>query len=270
MVFKGSRFQKLFLYILVALVCALVLVFVVQRYEEDSVAYLKYSYCQQIALLQDQAKQLNLFSADLNNNVYLEETFDQKILPDVKTYFITQMKPQAQGSALRNQSVRAELDQDIQSIESVTSIQILISAFEKKSFECKKIGNFQPRFISAHFLTNYFKIPPDQFPFKAQEWQSGFVKLKPLAQQVKKQIQDDFGTLCQGWKNSNQAKQISRYFQNQCDNPKTKKKCSAEQNVKLKAFAQASSAQFEENFFKFKKKWIKISLALTDMERRCL
>jgi hypothetical protein len=270
MVFRGSRFQKLFLYILAALVCVPVLIFVVQRYEEDSVAYLKYSYCQQVALLQDQAKQLKLFSTDLNNNVYLEETFDQKVLPNMKTYFITQMKPQVQGRVLSKQSVRAELDQDIQAIESVTSIQMLISALEKKSFECKKIGNFQPRLISASYLTNYFKIPPDQFPLKAQEWQSEFAKLKPLAEQVKKQIQNDFGTLCQGWKNSNQAQQISRYFQNQCDNPKTKKKCSAEQNVKLKAFAHVSSAQFEENFFKFKKKWIKISLALTDMEKRCL
>ncbi len=238
------------------------------RYDQDRRAYLQHRYCQNIISYQKVSQQLEDFPAILSENIYLEETFDQKVLPQIKDFFVQGLRPQISNRATADLQFKQGLQKDQAAIENTKNIQDLLKTLETKAQSCERII-----FVEGVFSPRYLFDPYPQEPKIDQstlEWKKMLSDLRPLAVQVKKQIELDFQTLCQAWRNLFQAQQISRYFDLQCRRPQGKKKCSAEQNEKLKQFASEQEEQYSTNFSKFKKKWAKIPLTNEEVTRKCL
>ena len=265
---RGSRLQKILKISAVMVIVATVGLLGYYRYDQDARAYLNYQYCQNFISLREVAHQLEVFQPLLAENVYLEETFDQKILPQIKNDLISRLKPLHENRVTRDDHFVQVLEQDELDLKAAKNISGLLKNLETRSQRCERTSFVRGVFPPKIFVSQY----PQQHSLKDElpKWQQTLVELKPLAIEVKQQIESDFHTLCQGWKNLAQAKQISRYFQMQCDRPQAKKKCSAEQNEKLKQYAGDLEEQFQTNYAKFRKKWTKISLAGEEMQKKCL
>jgi hypothetical protein len=268
---RGSRFSKIYLMLFAVILTVGAVFWLMQKYDQESIRVLFVEYCQNREQLKKLSHEIKVFSPELAENVYLEETFDQKILPQIKTFFIDSLKPLGLGRAKNDASFQILLNRDIQAVYSTKNIEELIDTISSQSTNqiCNQNLTFIRGVFPQKFLpSNYASTPVIRAPLA--QWQAQFIQLKPLAAEVKKQIREDFRTLCQGWKNLDQADQISKFFQMQCQNPRSKKTCSAEQNVKLKSYASGLELQFKENFSKFKKKWSKVQIGLDQMKKRCL
>lgn len=265
---RGSRLQKTLQISAITIVIAAIGVLAFYRYDQDSRSYLQYQHCQNLIVLHVAAQKLEIFAPVLAENVYLEETFDQKILPQLKSALQQKIEPVKSDRATKDDGFTKRLRQDQADFGGAKSVLDILKLSQEKAQKCER-HTYVKGFFPAKLLPIYY---PEQHSFEKelQQWQQTLVELKPLAVEVKKQIESDFHTLCQGWRNLAQAQQISRYFQTQCQSPLTKKKCSAEQNVKLKQYAGELDEQFQLNLSKFKKKWTKISLNNEEMKKKCL
>lgn len=280
---RGSRFSKIYLTLFIVILAVGSGLWLMQKYDQESSSVLFADYCQNRDHLKNLSREVQAFQPELAENVYLEETFDQKIFPSVKAFFSDELQPQGTSRALQSTLFQTLLKRDVQGVQSAQSIDALMDALSEHTttLVCQKhlifiTGIFPRDFLPRHYAgyTTEYNAGHGARPAVIHEhmktWQEQLAQLRPLAREVKSQIQKDLRTLCQGWKNFDQAEQISRFFQMQCQNPSSKKKCMAEQNDKLRSYASSLESQFKENFNKFKKKWSKVQIALDQMKKRCL
>lgn len=262
---RGSRFQKTFLFLTLLIALSVCGILIFYSYDQESKIFLRATYCQRVGALWEFSHKVLALQPELTENIYLEETFDQKILPGIRQFFSNQLKPLQNDRITADEKFQLMLQSDLAVIDRTENLPKLAEFFGNRAKACPV--RYEPGRIPDQYLKVYYK--PINVAHHFEDWQRALAKLKPLALEVKAQIQNDFQTLCQSWKNWFHADRISHYVNGQCDQPKTKKRCSPEQNEKLRTYASGLESQFQENFAKFKKKWSKITVSVQDMKKRC-